>query len=200
MDRAAAGAGRCAVHDDEGTEKGTVCLARDWRFPRRREPGHAAGDIFHGAFAYGLLNNFPLEKCVAYANIAAGLSIDKIGARNSMPTLNEVISVYNDKNKNATTDSQAQAPAESKAPAPSVETAKTAATETTAPAPNNTNTANPNPPVETAKPTVEPESQQVETAQPEKSLEAPKEEQPKEEVPSTNAPTMAIPDELPSAK
>ena len=57
-----------------------------------------AGDIFHGAFAYGMLNRFPIEKCVSYGNIAAGLSLDKIGVRNSMPSLNEVISVYNEKN------------------------------------------------------------------------------------------------------
>ena len=57
-----------------------------------------AGDIFHGAFAYGLLNRFPIEKCVSYANIAAGLSLDKIGVRTSTPSLNEVISVYNEKN------------------------------------------------------------------------------------------------------
>ena len=56
-----------------------------------------AGDIFHGAFAYGMLNRFPIEKCISYANIAAGLSVDKIGTRASMPTLNEVISIYNEK-------------------------------------------------------------------------------------------------------
>jgi Sugar kinases, ribokinase family len=38
-----------------------------------------AGDIFHGAFTYGLINGFSIEKCVAFANIAGGLSCTKMG-------------------------------------------------------------------------------------------------------------------------
>lgn len=78
-----------------------------------------AGDIFHGAFAYGLLNRFPIEKCVSYANIAAGLSVDKIGTRLSMPSLSEVINVYNEKNPNTvmSSNNSSQGEADNK-PAP----------------------------------------------------------------------------------
>ncbi len=56
-----------------------------------------SGDIFHGAFAYCLANNFDLEKAVAYSNIAAGLSVTKMGGQTSIPTLKEVINCYNQK-------------------------------------------------------------------------------------------------------
>ncbi len=56
-----------------------------------------SGDIFHGAFAYCLANHFDLEKAVTYANIAAGLSVAKMGGRTSIPTIKEVINYYNQK-------------------------------------------------------------------------------------------------------
>lgn len=56
-----------------------------------------AGDIFHGAYVYGLACNFNLEKVITYANIAAGISVSKYGSRLSIPGLNEVINYYNQK-------------------------------------------------------------------------------------------------------
>lgn len=53
-----------------------------------------AGDIFHGAFVYGLANNFPLEKCVTLANIAGGLSVKTVGSRLSIPELSNVLDEY----------------------------------------------------------------------------------------------------------
>jgi len=53
-----------------------------------------AGDIFHGAFVYGLSNNLPLEKCLKIANIAGGLSVKEIGATNSIPDVEEVYKIY----------------------------------------------------------------------------------------------------------
>ncbi len=57
-----------------------------------------AGDIFHGAFTYGIANNFDMEKTITLANIAAGLSVAKIGSRLSIPTLSEVLDYYAKKN------------------------------------------------------------------------------------------------------
>ena len=57
-----------------------------------------AGDIFHGAFIYGLSKQLPLEKCLKIANITAGLSVKKIGSRLSIPNVEEVYKVY-DKNR-----------------------------------------------------------------------------------------------------
>lgn len=58
-----------------------------------------AGDIFHGVFVYCMANNFDIEKTIMYSNIAAGLSISKMGGRTSIPNLKEVISYYNQKFK-----------------------------------------------------------------------------------------------------
>ena len=54
-----------------------------------------AGDIFHGAFTYGLANGFDMDKVVTFANIAAGLSVTKMGSRLSIPSLSEVMDYYN---------------------------------------------------------------------------------------------------------
>lgn len=53
-----------------------------------------AGDIFHGAFTYGIANNFDMEKIITISNIAAGLSVTKMGSRLSIPTLSEVLDYY----------------------------------------------------------------------------------------------------------
>lgn len=57
-----------------------------------------AGDIFHGVFVYGLTQKWEIEKCIKIANIAAGVSVTKIGARKSIPELAEVLEIYEAKN------------------------------------------------------------------------------------------------------
>jgi sulfofructose kinase len=46
-----------------------------------------AGDIFHGAFAYALLRDLGLENALRLATTAAGLSVQKLGGRASVPEL-----------------------------------------------------------------------------------------------------------------
>ncbi len=58
---------------------------------------NGAGDIYAGAFIYGMANNFGLEKSIAYATIAASISTSRLSARNSMPSLNEVSNYYDGK-------------------------------------------------------------------------------------------------------
>lgn len=58
----------------------------------------SAGDIFHGAFIYGLTKNLPLEKCLKIASIAAGLSVKELGSSSSIPDIMKVHSIY-EKNK-----------------------------------------------------------------------------------------------------
>jgi sugar/nucleoside kinase (ribokinase family) len=50
----------------------------------------AAGDIFHGAFAYGLVKQMKLREALRLANVAAGLSVEKTGGRVSIPDLDTV--------------------------------------------------------------------------------------------------------------
>lgn len=49
-----------------------------------------AGDIFHGAFVYGLSNNYSIEKNIEFASACASLSVEKLGGRNSIPEIEEV--------------------------------------------------------------------------------------------------------------
>jgi sulfofructose kinase len=54
-----------------------------------------AGDLFHGGFIYGLLQNWPLKKIMAFANAAAGLSCAHMGARAGIRPLAEILNSIN---------------------------------------------------------------------------------------------------------
>ena len=56
-----------------------------------------AGDVFDGAFTYAISKGYDLEKCMRIANIAAGLSTTKVGAKTSIPILSDVINYYESK-------------------------------------------------------------------------------------------------------
>jgi sulfofructose kinase len=45
-----------------------------------------AGDIFHGAFAYGLLQGWPIEQILDFSNAMAGLNCTHVGARGGIAT------------------------------------------------------------------------------------------------------------------
>ena len=49
-----------------------------------------AGDAFNGAFSLALLRGKKIKECLEFANTFAGLSTSKMGAGDSMPTLNEI--------------------------------------------------------------------------------------------------------------
>ncbi|HZT70773.1 MAG TPA: PfkB family carbohydrate kinase [Terriglobia bacterium] len=48
-----------------------------------------AGDIFHGAFAYGLLAGWTIERILDFSNAMAGLNCTRVGARGGIATLAE---------------------------------------------------------------------------------------------------------------
>lgn len=50
----------------------------------------AAGDVFNGALAVALANGQSFKEAVNFASIAAALSVKKIGAQSSCPTLEDV--------------------------------------------------------------------------------------------------------------
>lgn len=77
---------------------------------------NGACEIYSGALIYGMANNFGLERSVAYATIAASISVSRLSARNSVPSLNEVSSYYdgkfgaqNNPNKTVINDNNANA-------------------------------------------------------------------------------------------
>jgi len=49
-----------------------------------------AGDVFHGAFIYGVLQNWHVEEVIRFAHAAAAMKCMHIGARRGIPTLAEV--------------------------------------------------------------------------------------------------------------
>jgi sulfofructose kinase len=53
-----------------------------------------AGDIFHGAFTYCIAHGFDLEKSLKIANITGALSVTRMGGRNSVFPLEEVMKIY----------------------------------------------------------------------------------------------------------
>ncbi len=65
---------------------------------------NGAGDVFAGTIVYAMGRNFDLEKAITYATIAASLSTTKLTSRNSIPTLNEVTTIYDQKFGQASTN------------------------------------------------------------------------------------------------
>lgn len=55
-----------------------------------------AGDIFHGAFVYGLSQQWDMKKILMIANIAGSMSVTRVGGRNSVFSFKEVEDVYNE--------------------------------------------------------------------------------------------------------
>lgn len=49
-----------------------------------------AGDTFNGAFCVALTKGYDMEKALKFANIAAGMSTEKVGAQSGMPELSMV--------------------------------------------------------------------------------------------------------------
>ena len=56
-----------------------------------------AGDVFHGAFIYGLLQDWPLEKTAEFANAVAAMKCRKLGGRAGIPTLDEAMAFLKQK-------------------------------------------------------------------------------------------------------
>jgi sulfofructose kinase len=54
-----------------------------------------AGDIFHGAFAYGVLHNMSLLDILRLSSMTAALSVSASGARRSIPELEHVMEALN---------------------------------------------------------------------------------------------------------
>jgi ribokinase len=50
----------------------------------------AAGDAFVGAFAFGLIQELGHYDCLRLANASAALSVTRMGAQPSLPSLKEV--------------------------------------------------------------------------------------------------------------
>jgi ribokinase len=52
-----------------------------------------AGDVYHGAYIYGLLKGWDLSRCMRFASATAALNCTKIGAQTGIPNLEAVQSL-----------------------------------------------------------------------------------------------------------
>ena len=50
-----------------------------------------AGDVFHGAYAYGVLQGWDMKKTVEFASAVAAMKCTKLGGRTGIPTLQEAM-------------------------------------------------------------------------------------------------------------
>ncbi len=50
----------------------------------------AAGDVFHGAFAWGLVRGYPMYQIMRFASAAAAIKCSRFGGRRGAPTKSEV--------------------------------------------------------------------------------------------------------------
>lgn len=50
-----------------------------------------AGDMFHGAFIYSVLQGWSIGRCLRFSNAAGALACTKLGARCAIPTLEEIL-------------------------------------------------------------------------------------------------------------
>ncbi len=76
-------------------ERGSVSLWEDvpCRLPALRVEARdttGAGDVFHGAYIYGLLQGWSVPERIRWATVAAGLSCRSLGGRSGIPALEEV--------------------------------------------------------------------------------------------------------------
>lgn len=55
-----------------------------------------AGDIFHGAFTYGIANDLELEEVIKISNIAGAISVTRMGSQTSVPTVGEIDAKYSE--------------------------------------------------------------------------------------------------------
>jgi ribokinase len=49
-----------------------------------------AGDVFNGALAFAIANDKPIKEAIIFANKVAAISTTKLGAANSIPTIDQV--------------------------------------------------------------------------------------------------------------
>ena len=69
-------------------------------FPVDAVDSNGSGDVFHGAFAFGLTKNLDYEKCCIFSSAVSALKCTKIGARDGVPKLYEVLEFLEERGYN----------------------------------------------------------------------------------------------------
>jgi sulfofructose kinase len=66
-------------------------LVREAAWPVKVVDTTGAGDVFHGAYIYALLQHWDLARSMRFASVAAGLKCRALGGRAGIPRLEEVL-------------------------------------------------------------------------------------------------------------
>lgn len=77
-------------------DRGSICFSEDEvicapAFQVDVVDTTGAGDVYHGAFIYGLIQDWPLEKTTEFASAVAAMKCTRIGGRIGIPTLDEAL-------------------------------------------------------------------------------------------------------------
>lgn len=66
---------------------------RVWQeaFPIKATDTTGAGDVYHGAYIYGLLKGWDMTECMRFASAASALKCMEMGARKGIPTLQKTL-------------------------------------------------------------------------------------------------------------
>ncbi len=76
-------------------EKGSICVTPETFFHQpafkvKTVDTTGCGDVFHGSFIFGLLQDWDLKKTVRFASATAALKCREVGGRKAIPSLSDV--------------------------------------------------------------------------------------------------------------
>lgn len=60
-------------------------------FPVEAVDTNGSGDVFHGAFAFGLTHGYTYEQCCLFASAVSALKCTRVGARQAVPTYEQTL-------------------------------------------------------------------------------------------------------------
>ena len=60
-------------------------------FPVEAVDTNGSGDVFHGAFAFGLTHGYSYEQCCLFASAVSALKCTRVGARQAVPTYEQAM-------------------------------------------------------------------------------------------------------------
>jgi ribokinase len=68
---------------------------RQAAFPVRARDTTGAGDVYHGAYVYGMLQDWDMPRCMEFASAVAALKCTEVGAQAGIPNLKGVLEFIN---------------------------------------------------------------------------------------------------------
>ena len=73
-------------------------LIRQHAFPVSALDTTGAGDVYHGAYIYGLLQDWPMGRCMEFASGASAMACRRVGGRRGSPGLSDLMAFLQKRN------------------------------------------------------------------------------------------------------